>query len=267
MYTALQGTRYRWWSDLPGKGMLTHGSLFAGIGGFDLGFQWAGIETVWQVEIDEYCRQVLAKHFPEAERFSDIRDCGAHNLKPVDVISGGFPCQPWSVAGQQGGTEDDRNLWPEMFRVIGELRPRWVVAENVPHIDTMGYLDVTIDDLESLGYEVRPLEIPSAAIGRGHRRIRDWIIAYSEKNGRSGAVCSNLENSKEPSWARLEKPSGTLDSRLSIFNEFEKRVGKPAVLRVDDGLPNRVDRLGAIGNAIDPQIAEIIGRRLVEIGL
>ena len=159
---------------------MTHGSLFSGIGGFDLGFQWAGIETLWQVEIDDYCRQVLERHFPEVERFKDVREVGKHNLTPVDVISGGFPCQPWSIAGKQRGTEDDRNFWPEMFRIIRELRPRWVVGENVPHLDTMGYLDKAIDDLESIGYEARPLEIPAAGVGADHLRRRIWIVAYSQ---------------------------------------------------------------------------------------
>ena len=105
---------------------------FSGIGGFDLGFERAGIETIWQVEIDEYCRKVLARHFPHAQRFSDIRECGAHNLTPVDVLSGGFPCQDISVAGKGAGIEGERSgLWTEYARIIGELRPRYVIVENV----------------------------------------------------------------------------------------------------------------------------------------
>ena len=111
--------------------MMTVGSLFAGIGGFDLGFRRAGFKISWQVEKDEWCRKVLAKHFPQTKRFGDIHETGKHNLSPVDVICGGFPCQPFSSAGKQGGTEDDRYLWPEMLRVIREIRPTWVVAENV----------------------------------------------------------------------------------------------------------------------------------------
>src|ERR1700678_1941479 len=112
---------------------LTHGSLFSGIGGFDLGFERAGIKNVWQVEIDPYCQRVLAKQFPDAERFDDVRTVGRHNLKPVDIISGGFPCQDISTAGKRAGiAEGTRSgLWSEYARIIGELRPRFVVVENV----------------------------------------------------------------------------------------------------------------------------------------
>ena len=118
----------------------TFGSLFAGIGGLDLGLERAGMVCSWQVEIDEYCRRVLAKHWPDVERFEDVRECGAHNLEPIDLICGGFPCQPHSVAGKRKGAADDRDLWPEYFRIVAELRPRYVLAENVPGIVTT-YLD------------------------------------------------------------------------------------------------------------------------------
>src|SRR5215471_10832235 len=115
-----------------GGAWMTHGSLFAGIGGFDLGFERAGFKTIWQVEIDEYCRRVLERHFPGAERFADIRDCGKHNLKPVDVISGGFPCQDISNAGLRAGIDGERSgLWNDMQRIVGELCPRFVLVENV----------------------------------------------------------------------------------------------------------------------------------------
>ena len=300
--------------------MPTHGSLFSGIGGFDLGFRRAGIETAWQVEIDEYCRKVLAKNFPETERFTDIKECGAHNLTAVDIISGGFPCQPWSVAGKQGGTADDRNLWPEMFRVIGELRPRWVVAENVPNLDAMGYLDVAIDDLESIGYEVRPVEIPAAGVGAPHLRRRIWIVAYArsignpagitdqttgeegnstesingsedvsdafclnDDDGRHGTspICREQRRSAELSGGE-ETMADTGGERLPI-TEQEALQGsrrgqeggsvaecgwwsvEPDVGRVAHGVPSRVDRLKGLGNAIVPQIAEIIARIILNI--
>lgn len=114
---------------------LTHGSLFSGIGGFDLAADWSGIKTLWQVEKDPFCLAVLRKHFPEVKRYEEIK--GLSGLQPVDIISGGFPCQPFSVAGKQGGKEDNRYLWPEMLRVIAEVRPTWVVAENVAGIINM----------------------------------------------------------------------------------------------------------------------------------
>jgi len=167
---------------------LTLGSLFAGIGGFDLGFERAGFETVWQVEIDEYCRRVLEKHFPRAERFGDIRECGAHNLKRVDVICGGFPCQPFSSAGQRLGTADDRHLWPEMLRVISALRPDFVVAENVAGfiaLEDGRILDQVYSDLESEDYELLPpLMVPAASFGAWHRRDRIWICAHSLRSTR-----------------------------------------------------------------------------------
>ncbi len=110
--------------------MLTHGSLFSGIGGFDLAAEWAGIKTVWQVENNKFCQKVLEKNFTEAKRYGDIKEVGKNNLEPVDIISGGFPCQPCSCAGKRRGTEDNRWLWPEMLRVIRDIKPTWVIAER-----------------------------------------------------------------------------------------------------------------------------------------
>lgn len=165
---------------------LTVGSLFAGIGGFDLGLERAGMKTLWQVEIDEYAKKVLEKRFPDTRRYGDIRECGGpgssrpHVLAPVDLICGGFPCQPFSVAGKRRGAEDDRHLWPEMFRVIQELRPRWVLGENVAGLVHMG-LDLVLSDLAGAGYTCRTFNIPAAAIGAPHRRERLWIIAYNDR--------------------------------------------------------------------------------------
>src|SRR3990167_5315568 len=188
--------------------MLTHGSLFSGIGGFDLGFERAGITTLWQVEIDPYCQAVIAKHFPDAKRYADVQsvhgilahaslerrqqDCkgtlsneaphegwpsksnhqlassGKGNsqgrcpacLPAVDVITGGFPCQPFSVAGKRRGISDDRWLWPQMRRVIEEVRPRWVVAENVLGLITLA-LDTVLSNLEALGYATGAVTVPA----------------------------------------------------------------------------------------------------------
>ena len=120
---------------------LTVGSLFSGIGGLELGLErTGGFKTKWQVEIDEYCLKVSERHWPNVQRFRDIKECGKHNLSTVDLICGGFPCQPHSVAGKRKGAEDDRNLWPEMFRIIREVNPRWVICENVPGIRTTIFL-------------------------------------------------------------------------------------------------------------------------------
>jgi DNA (cytosine-5)-methyltransferase 1 len=177
------------------------GSLFAGIGGFDLGLERAGMECAWQVEIDDFCNRVLEKHWPDVRRHRDVREVGKHNLKPVDLICGGFPCQPFSVAGKRAGKEDDRHLWPEMFRIIQELKPHWVIGENVGGFINMG-LDESISDLEGEGYEVQAFVIPACAVNAPHRRDRVWIVANSISRGcgtgreRMGveAVCRGGEN-------------------------------------------------------------------------
>lgn len=160
---------------------LTHGGLFEGIGGFSLAARWAGIKTVWMVENNKWCNKLLNKHFPEAEKHGDIKE--TRDLRTVDIITGGFPCQPFSVAGKRKGAEDDRALWPEMFRIIKESKPAWVIGENVTGIINME-LDTVLSDLEGEGFEAIPFVIPACGINAWHRRNRVWILAYSEDNGR-----------------------------------------------------------------------------------
>jgi len=170
--------------------------LFAGIGGFGLAGEWAGIETVCQVEIDPFCQKVLEKNFPNAQRYSDIHTFdGAQYAGRVDIVSGGFPCQPFSHAGKRKGNDDDRALWPEMFRVIREVGPRWVVGENVAGLISMDggrVLAGIIADLESVGYTVEIFTLPACATGAPHRRDRLWIIAHAAHIGacrRSSPIC------------------------------------------------------------------------------
>ena len=165
---------------------MTFGSLFAGIGGFDLGLERAGMRCSWQVEIDPYCQRVLAKHWPDVERLEDVRECGAHNLEPVDLICGGFPCQPVSCAGKRQGDADARWLWPEYHRIIRELKPRWVVGENVPGLLSANagrLFGGILRDLAACGYVVEWDCIPAAAVGAPHRRDRVWIVAHSRSVG------------------------------------------------------------------------------------
>lgn len=152
-------------------------SLFAGIGGFDLGLERAGMECVAQAEIDPFCLKVLEKHWPNVARFTDVRECGKHNLPPADLICGGFPCQPHSVAGKRRGAADDRDLWPEYRRIIGECRPDWMLAENVPGIRTT-ILDQVLSDLDDLGYSAGTLVVPACSFDAPHRRERIFIIAH-----------------------------------------------------------------------------------------
>lgn len=171
---------------------LTHLSLFSGIGGLDLAAEWAGIRTVGQCEWADYPTKVLEKHWPDVTRWKDIRTLTGESFyertgrRTVDIISGGFPCQPFSVAGKQRGKEDDRYLWPEMVRVIKELRPTWVVGENVAGIIKLALPDI-LYELEACGYRTRTFLIPACAIGARHRRYRVAIVGYSEHDGSSPA--------------------------------------------------------------------------------
>lgn len=159
------------------------GSLFSGIGGFELGFERAGFEVAWQVEIDPWCRKVLAKHWPSVPRYEDVREVGAHNLAPVDVIIGGFPCQDISAAGKGAGIDGERSgLWREYARLIDELRPRYAVMENVGALLYRG-LGRVLGDLAEIGYDADWQILPASAFGAPHRRERIWIVAYPTHQG------------------------------------------------------------------------------------
>ena len=162
---------------------MRHGSLFSGIGGFDLAAQWMGWENVFQVEWDSYCQKVLAKNFPNTKRYGDIKEFdGSEYRGLIDIITGGFPCQPFSVAGKQQGKDDSRHLWPEMLRVIREIQPTWVVGENVPGIITMELANI-LASLEDAGYKTESFVIPACSTTAPHKRERVWILAYSDRFG------------------------------------------------------------------------------------
>jgi DNA (cytosine-5)-methyltransferase 1 len=221
---------------------LTFGSCFSGFGGLDRGFELAGLECRWQVEISPQARAVLAKHWPDVPRYMDIRDVGAHNLERVDCVVGGFPCQPFSSAsrGRRLGNDDNRALWPEMRRVVSELRPAWVVAENVPQFDR-GPLDAMVSDLEALDYEVAPpLEIPACAFGLDHWRPRLWILGYTDRQGQPGLP---------------------VDAEVAGLSRRRCDAGG---VGTSDVLPSRMERLEGIGNAVPPVMAQWIGERLME---
>ena len=265
---------------------LTFGSLFAGIGGFDLGFERAGMRCLWQVEKDPYCQKVLAKHWPDVERFEDVREVGKHNLTPIDVICGGFPCQPHSLAGKRKGAEDDRDLWPEYRRIIAELRPAYVIGENVPGIRTT-ILDQVLSDLENLVYATATFIIPACALDAPHRRDRVFIVAYStisnawqsskwqRREGFNGRGFNRRRNAEEGELSvahalrtGLEGANHTGTIRAGKWSvQFPEHNGwavESGVGRVVDGVPHRVDRLRSLGNAVVPQVAEFIGRLVVQ---
>jgi DNA (cytosine-5)-methyltransferase 1 len=238
---------------------LTHGSLFAGIGGFDLGFERAGMKSVWQVEIDPFCRKVLEKHFPHAERFHDVRQVGAGNLVRVDVISGGFPCQDISSAGRRAGiAEGTRSgLWFEYRRIIGELRPKVVVVENVAALLERG-MGRVIGDLADLGYDAEWATVPACLFRAPHCRERVWIVAYPQSDGFQGRLL------QDEAQGFLPEVSLTRNWTSGPFSHWKEFLAEPSLCGMADGFPNRVAELTALGNAIVPQIAEWIGRRIVE---
>lgn len=231
------------------------GSLFSGIGGLDLGLERAGMRVRWQVEIDPFCRKVLAKHWPDVPCYEDVRDVGAHNLEPVDLVCGGFPCIDISSSGKKRGIRGpDSGLWFEMERVVCDLRPRLVVVENVADIRFRG-LHTVLGGLARLGYDAEWETLPAVSFGQPQRRWRMFVVAYA--NGRGCEVSAECDGTGPFSGGRLD--SDGLDTAKQRFSEAAGRLRG-----MDDGLPGTVDRLRALGNAVVPQVSEWIGRRILE---
>ena len=198
--------------------------LFSGIGGFSYAAEQivGGFETIAFVERDEYCQKVLRKHWHDVPIYSDIRSFNAKEYKDADIVVGGFPCQPWSVAGSQRGSEDDRDLWHEMVRVIEDIRPRWIIGENVSGFVTMPMgLRRSLVDLESIGYKAIPYLIPAAAVDAKHRRMRCWIVGYTEHNGSSTSTLRGGDNQVNGrSSQRQNKTSELEGASRRTDNEF-----------------------------------------------
>lgn len=272
--------------------MLTHLSLFSGIGGLDLAAEWAGFTTVGQCEFADYPTKVLEKHWPDVPRWRDIRTLTKESfyertgLRTVDVISGGFPCQPFSVAGKQKGKGDDRYLWPEMLRVITELRPRCVVGENVPGIIKIAAGQV-VKDLERAGYHVVVFNFEAAAVGAWHRRSRVFFVgiadvADADGSGLQGRKQPETPDAAEDAWEQPSRaPAGECseavydamrsgcagDARWGQSQELANGrcwAAEPDVGRMAHGITARVDRLKCLGNSVVPQQAYPIFRALRE---
>ena len=263
---------------------MRHLDLFSGIGGFALAARWAGIETVGFCEIEDYPRKVLEKNFPGVPVHNDIRELSGDEFGAIDIITGGYPCQPFSTAGKRKGDKDDRHLWPEMLRVITQARPTWIIAENVVGHITMG-LDRVLSDLESEGYAARPVIIPACGVGAKHKRDRVWILANSscgrlgkqnkreiQQQGRAKAIRSSETIPGTKSLGRNEKQapdSSAGGSRLQgalrgcdSGARNDTWLPEPSVARVVDGIPRRVDRVKSLGNAIVPEVAYKIMRAI-----
>lgn len=233
-------------------------SLFAGIGGLELGLERAGMTVVGQVEIDEFCRCVLAKHWPEVPRHDDVRTAVRWWLsrpRPrVDVVAGGFPCQPSSQAGRKLAQQDERWLWPDMAAVIRAVGPTWVVGENVSGLLTRGLADVHAD-LERLGYRVRTGSITACAMGAPHTRERLFVLAHASGFRR----CP---------WRHDDRGTRTSPRQLEDRDTARRGRGwaaEPRVARVAYGVPGGVDRRRVLGNAVVPAVAEHIGRLITGV--
>lgn len=311
--------------------------LFSGIGGFSLGLERAGMQTIAFCEFDTKAQLVLKKHWPEVPIFKDIKELtydgfmaesigingrsrpydgdspnqggensgggpeglqsedgqacsnnfkqgGINEITKIDLVCGGFPCQPWSTAGKRGGNTDDRDLWPEMLRIIKEFKPKWVIGENVEGFThhEVG-LGRTISDLEKEGYETRVFNIPACAVQAWHQRKRIWIVAHSkgqrtlrepielrqEDGGQRGALSRELIQpsdvaDSDPESHVQEIGEEQRERPLGLCSGAREWPVEPSVGRVANGVPNRVDRLKQLGNGVVPQVVEMIGRAIME---
>lgn len=268
--------------------------LFSGIGGFSLGLERAGMQTVAFCEIDPFCRSVLAKHWPDVPCYEDVRTLTADALsrdgiERIDVICGGFPCQDVSIAGRGAGVDGERSkLWREFARLIRELRPRYAIMENSSALLARGAGKI-FGELASLGYAAEWHCIPAAAVGADHLRDRLWIVAYPDRielrdkprrgrgkgrqgpaiardHGAQGALANanardqhGRHSAVQVGWG--QGASEAIDACLEGRTQWP---AQPGICRTDDGVPNRVDRCGSLGNSVVPQIPELIGRAILE---
>lgn len=268
--------------------MKTHIDLFSGIGGFALAAHWSGFKTEAFCERDEFCQKVLSRHWPTVPIISDIRDFNGTQYAGADLLTGGFPCQPFSCVGKRQGNEDDRSLWPEMLRVISEARPTWIVGENVAGIINMA-LDGVLADLEGQGYATQAFVLPACAVNAPHKRDRVWIVAnaqrsdgQSSESGRPGLWSAPIGE-----WTHLDAGGAGLKPQVMAYANRNKKLRKwsykpgmgdmahglparlaghfdrePAIPRVATGIPQRVAKLKALGNSIVPQVAYEILRHI-----
>jgi DNA (cytosine-5)-methyltransferase 1 len=258
---------------------LTVGGLCSGIGGLELGLERAGMRTIWQAETDPYASKVLAKHWPDVPNLGDITTIDWSDVDRPDIICAGFPCQPFSTAGIRLGADDPRHLWPHVARCLRLVRPRWVLLENVPGLLTLGFGEVA-GDLAAIGYDLEWECIPAAAVGAPHLRWRIFVVAHTDRQGSQGRqLLPERASQRAARPSGLAHPSGGGDRaeivgceapRPDAFGStgWPRRSGwwesEPDVGRVAHGVPARVDRLRCLGNAVVPQVAEWVGRRIVE---
>ncbi|MEN2365892.1 DNA cytosine methyltransferase [Lacticaseibacillus paracasei] len=250
--------------------------LFAGIGGIALAEQMAGIKVAGLCEYADYPRAILQKHWPDVPLFKDVTKLDREELTnagispdSIDIVSGGFPCQPFSIAGKRKGTEDDRDLWPEMFRIIKQIWPTWVVGENVANFANME-LDRTLSDLEGAGYQARAFVLPALAVGAPHQRLRTFIVAHADskrwvrvekgEQGRCDWQSSPKLATEKGQTTRWNNARDILFTGARVLASTSRRIP-----RNDDGLSEGMDRLKALGNAVVPQQILPIFKAIVQI--
>ena len=239
---------------------VTVGSLFSGIGGLDLGLERAGMKVIWQSEIDPYCCKVLKKHWPEVPNHGNIKEINWQEIQKPNIIAGGYPCQPFSLAGKRKGTEDPRHLWPYVLHAISSIQPAYAILENVPGHLTMGGAQV-IGELAEFGYDAEWRVVSAAGMGAPHLRKRLIIVAYPNESWRKH---SDTQRSARAALSQRHEVFKSIEPSHCISRTSKHWVHEPNVGRVADGIPNRVDRLRGLGNAVVPQVAEYIGRLVME---
>ena len=265
---------------------MKHGSLFSGIGGFDLAAEWMNWENVFHCEWNPFCQKVLQHYWPKATTYEDITKADFTVWRgQIDVLSGGFPCQPYSLAGKRLGKDDERHLWPEMLRAIREIQPRWVVGENVLGLVNWNggvvFEDVQAD-LEAQGYEVQPFVLPASSVGAPHRRDRVWFVAYADSEsksaitnnavqllGRLGSFTSNsdysgLEGVEVLGSAGSCRARGEEQPTRHVRTTWQDFPTVSPICHGDDGVSKRLDGITfskwrtetvkAGGNAVVPQV-------------
>jgi len=246
-----------------------HLDLFSGIGGFALAAHRAGVQTLGFCEIDESCHKVLSRHWPNVPIHHNIKELNGYDYAGIDIITGGYPCQPFSVAGIQKAEKDHRHLWPYMRGIIAQSKPTWVICENVYGHVRLG-LDDVLHDLEGIGYACQSFVIPALAVGANHNRRRIFIVAYAPSNGLYGSKIPR-GYTKAVQWPKEGQEEVGNPERCGCLRSLVDRGGEktgwrgtePPPLRVDARLPNRMDRNKMIGNSIHPDIAYQLFRTIL----
>jgi DNA (cytosine-5)-methyltransferase 1 len=236
-------------------------SLFAGIGGLDLGLERAGHECVGQVEINPFSQKVLKKHWPDVPLIPDVRDFGGTEFGGFELLVAGYPCQPFSHAGKRKGLDDERNLWPHVDRIVRTVQPRFVLLENVPHHLRVGF-DRVQGDLAESGYDSEWTLLSVAQFGAPHIRKRLFVLAYSHGVRREGkGAYLTGEGLPHENW-QFEAATRRWQDKQSRIGLASGRNVEPGLGGTPDGIPAWVDRITGLGNTVSPEVAEWVGRRL-----